>query len=186
MAVGCELKIADVHPLKQAMNSYADRHIDEEDLRRKLRIDTMLEVDEIDTAFLDFLSRLSPFGVGNPKPIFATDDVEVVAAPRRLQDRHIKLFLKHNGRYFDAVVTRESTWRIKPHPSPVRLAAEICGVPASCCAMIGDTPPDIKSARSAGAYAVGVLCGFGEREELLRAGAYVILDHTSQLQVFKT
>lgn len=81
--------------------------------------------------------------------------------------------------FFDALVTRESTWRIKPHPAPVRHAAQLLGVEVERCVMVGDTPVDVKSARRAGAWAVAVLCGFGEREELERAGAHVILEHTS-------
>jgi HAD superfamily hydrolase (TIGR01549 family) len=82
---------------------------------------------------------------------------------------------------FDAVVTRESTWRLKPHPAPIRYAAKRLGVPAERCAMVGDTTVDVKSARRAGAWAAAVLCGFGEREELERAGAHVILESTAQL-----
>jgi HAD superfamily hydrolase (TIGR01549 family) len=82
---------------------------------------------------------------------------------------------------FDALVTRESTWRLKPHPAPIRHAARLLSVPAERCVMVGDTTVDVKSARRAGAWAVAVLCGFGERKELERAGAHVILEHTSHL-----
>jgi HAD superfamily hydrolase (TIGR01549 family) len=83
--------------------------------------------------------------------------------------------------FFGALVTRESTRRYKPHPAPVRRAAQLLGVPVERCVMVGDTTVDVKSARRAGAWAVGVLCGFGEREELERAGAHVVLEHTTQL-----
>jgi HAD superfamily hydrolase (TIGR01509 family) len=82
---------------------------------------------------------------------------------------------------FQALATCESTWRLKPHPAPVRYAAKQLGVPVERCVMVGDTTVDVKSGRRAGAQAVAVLCGFGEREELERAGAHVILEHTSQL-----
>jgi HAD superfamily hydrolase (TIGR01549 family) len=82
---------------------------------------------------------------------------------------------------FEVVVSRESTWRLKPHPAPVRHAAGLLGVPVERCVMVGDTTVDVRSARRAGAWAVAVLCGFGERNELERAGAHVILDHTSHL-----
>ncbi|MEA3342188.1 MAG: HAD family hydrolase [Chloroflexota bacterium] len=81
--------------------------------------------------------------------------------------------------FFDALVTRESTWRLKPHPAPVRRAAQLLDAPVKRCVMVGDTPVDVKSARRAGAWAAAVLCGFGEREELERAGAHVVLEHTS-------
>jgi phosphoglycolate phosphatase-like HAD superfamily hydrolase len=82
---------------------------------------------------------------------------------------------------FEILVTRESTWRLKPHPAPVRHTAQCLGIPVESCVMVGDTTVDVKSARRAGAWAVAVLCGFGEREELERAGAHLILEHTSHL-----
>jgi phosphoglycolate phosphatase-like HAD superfamily hydrolase len=89
---------------------------------------------------------------------------------------------QHNLRpIFETLVTRESTWRLKPHPAPIRHAARQLGVPVESCVMVGDTTVDVKSARRAGAWAVAVLCGFGEREELERAGAHVVLEHTSHL-----
>lgn len=81
----------------------------------------------------------------------------------------------------DVVATREDTWRLKPHPQPIRHAANLLGLSPSQCVMVGDTSLDIRSAKAAGAYAIGVLCGFGEREELLRAGADLVLENTSDL-----
>jgi HAD superfamily hydrolase (TIGR01549 family) len=94
-----------------------------------------------------------------------------------------KAFLDQYGLHgtFDMLVTRESTWRLKPHPAPIRHAAQLLGVPVESCVMVGDTTVDVKSARRAGAWAVAVLCGFGERKELERAGAHAILEHTSHL-----
>jgi phosphoglycolate phosphatase-like HAD superfamily hydrolase len=104
----------------------------------------------------------------------------VVTTRRR---RDAEAFLDQYGLrgLFGALTTSESTWRLKPHPAPVRYAASQLGVPAARCVMVGDTTVDVKSGRRAGAQTVAVLCGFGERRELERAGAHVILDHTAQL-----
>lgn len=92
-------------------------------------------------------------------------------------------FLEENNLYscFDVVVSRSSTRRLKPHPEPLLFAAQQLGVPVSGCVMVGDTTPDIKSARAAGARSIGVLCGFGTREELEKAGADLIIEHTSEV-----
>jgi HAD superfamily hydrolase (TIGR01549 family) len=79
------------------------------------------------------------------------------------------------------ITGRDDTWRLKPHPSPVRHTAEQLGVPVHRCLMVGDTTVDIKAARAAGARSVGVLCGFGNRHDLENAGADRILDTTSDL-----
>lgn len=71
--------------------------------------------------------------------------------------------------------------RAKPHPAPVRWAASQMGVSTQACVMVGDTTVDIRAGVSAGAQTVGVLCGFGRRYELERAGANLILESTAEL-----
>ena len=85
------------------------------------------------------------------------------------------------ARYFRVVITRQDVFRMKPHPAPIRRAAELLGVSPSRCAMVGDTVMDIVAAQRAGAYAVGVLSGFGSCGELEKAGAQMILDRAELL-----
>ena len=84
-------------------------------------------------------------------------------------------------KYFDLIVTRLSTAHTKPYPDPILFAAQKIGVRPEECLMIGDTTVDMRTGKSAGAQTVGVLCGFGEEEELRRLGADLILESTSQL-----
>lgn len=83
--------------------------------------------------------------------------------------------------YFEVIVTALSAEHTKPYPDPVLHAARAMGVKPKHCLMIGDTTVDIRAGRNAGAQTVGVLCGFGEEEELSRAGADVILETTTDL-----
>jgi phosphoglycolate phosphatase-like HAD superfamily hydrolase len=98
-------------------------------------------------------------------------------------ERTTDAFLQNAGlqSHFKAVITALSAPRTKPFPDPILLAAKELGVPPSACLMIGDTTVDVRSGRAAGAQTVGVLCGFGEREELLRHGADLILESTADL-----
>jgi phosphoglycolate phosphatase len=75
----------------------------------------------------------------------------------------------------------EDTYRLKPHPAPLRHAAAQLNIPIQNCLMVGDTTVDVLAGRRAGAQSVAVLCGFGERRELERAGAHLILDSTAEL-----
>jgi len=79
---------------------------------------------------------------------------------------------------FTALVTAQSTERMKPYPDPVLHAAEAMGVAPEHCVMIGDTVVDMLAAKAAGAQAIGVLCGFGTEDELRRDGADLIVDAT--------
>lgn len=70
---------------------------------------------------------------------------------------------------------------MKPHAAPIRYAAGRLDLPPHRCAMVSDTPVDMQAARQAGAWAIGVLGGFGERDELERAGAHLILPSPADL-----
>ena len=83
--------------------------------------------------------------------------------------------------HFDIIVTGLSALRTKPYPDPILFAAQKMGVRPEECLMIGDTTVDMRAGKSAGAQTVGVLCGFGEEEELRRLGADLILKSTSDL-----
>jgi phosphoglycolate phosphatase-like HAD superfamily hydrolase len=83
--------------------------------------------------------------------------------------------------FFRTIVTAQTCRYTKPFPDPILHAAREMGVQPESCLMIGDTTVDIRSGKSAGAQSVGVLCGFGEKSELLRAGADHILANTSDL-----
>ncbi len=155
---------------------------------------TLLDVLGLDAPLMTFTDRLRRW-----RGLRTRDDFRIMAGAKEmlaaLDGRYRLAVVTTRGRaetetfldqhdlhgVFEALVTRESTWRLKPHPAPIRHAARLLGVPVERCVMVGDTPVDVKSARRAGAWAVAVLCGFGEREELERAGAHIILEHTSHL-----
>lgn len=82
---------------------------------------------------------------------------------------------------FEVTCGSQDTRRLKPHPSPIQEAARRLNLPESACVMVGDTSVDMHSARRAGAWRVGVLCGFGREPELRRAGAQHILHSTADL-----
>jgi HAD superfamily hydrolase (TIGR01509 family) len=83
--------------------------------------------------------------------------------------------------FFQIVVTGETCEHTKPYPDPILYAAGRMNVPPEECLMIGDTTVDIRAGRAAGSQTVGVLCGFGQEDELERAGADLILPTTAAL-----
>jgi N-acetyl-D-muramate 6-phosphate phosphatase len=84
-------------------------------------------------------------------------------------------------RYFQSVATALTCQYTKPFPDPVLWAAQQMAIPPEHCLMVGDTTVDIRAGKSAGAQTVGVLCGFGQENELRRAGADLILPCTADL-----
>jgi phosphoglycolate phosphatase-like HAD superfamily hydrolase len=98
-------------------------------------------------------------------------------------DKSTRAFLKQFEltSYFEEIVTAITAEHTKPYPDPILYAAKKMGVPAENCLMVGDTTVDIRAGKAAGTQTVGVLCGFGERDELEHRGADLILESTSGL-----
>lgn len=97
--------------------------------------------------------------------------------------RSTKMFLDqfNLNPFFISIATAQTCKHTKPYPDPIIWAAGKMDVSPDECLMIGDTTVDIKAAKAAGAQSVGVLCGFGKKDELNRAGADLILENTSNL-----
>jgi len=64
----------------------------------------------------------------------------------------------------------------KPHPAAALRIAKKLAIPSHDFLYLGDTNTDMQTANSAGMYAVGVLWGFRDAEELLASGAKAIVD----------
>jgi phosphoglycolate phosphatase len=93
----------------------------------------------------------------------------------------VQVYLAQQGLagMFLIVAGSDSTERIKPHPQPILWAAGRLGVSPENVVMVGDTGADVRSAQAAGALAVGVLCGFGDRADLKQAD--LVLASTADL-----
>lgn len=81
----------------------------------------------------------------------------------------------------DAFVPRERTERVKPDPAHLVKTLGLLHVAAERAAMVGDHPIDIESARAAGMRPVGVTTGKIGRDELLTAGAALVLASADDL-----
>jgi phosphoglycolate phosphatase len=70
---------------------------------------------------------------------------------------------------------------LKPDPTGARQIAEELRVPPAEWIYLGDTNTDMRTARNAGMYAVGVLWGFRESEELVAAGAQTLVARPEEI-----
>lgn len=124
--------------------------------------------------------RLIP-GV-RPLLVYLSERANLAVVSTRSADDAAEFLRQHDlTSFFKLSVTQATTRRLKPHPEPVLYAAEHLGLSPEVCVMVGDTPVDVLSGRRAGAWAIGVLCGFGEEAELWRAGAHLVLPSTADL-----
>ncbi|HKP52791.1 MAG TPA: HAD-IA family hydrolase [Chloroflexia bacterium] len=83
--------------------------------------------------------------------------------------------------YFDTLVTYEDTERHKPHPDPLHVASERLGIEPAHMLYVGDAVFDIQAGKAAGMHTIGVTWGAGKREDLVKAGADLVIDEMEEL-----
>ncbi len=105
-AAGVTLDASRIKELRAAVNAVADETIGPDDLMPRLRIDSDLSFKGITGDVASGVASLAPFGAGNPRPVFAARRVEIIDGPRKLNERHLKMALKQDGRIFRAVAWR--------------------------------------------------------------------------------
>jgi len=90
-AVGFALPSGQVGELKRRLNSFAQSKLTPEDLEPELPIDAEIPLGDVTPHLLEEVSRLEPFGHGNPEPVFLTKNVNLLLPPKLIKEKHIKL-----------------------------------------------------------------------------------------------
>ncbi|HLE24747.1 MAG TPA: single-stranded-DNA-specific exonuclease RecJ [Thermodesulfobacteriota bacterium] len=67
-----------------------------------IKIDDVVDLNEITDEVVSELELLAPFGIGNPEPVLLSKSLEVISE-RLFKEKHLSLKLKQKDRVFDAV-----------------------------------------------------------------------------------
>lgn len=109
-AAGCELSLERMSEFRSRINRYAEEALSPEDLQKKIFIDLEINLEELDSEFMEYFHLLAPFGVGNPRPYFLARRVEIVSPPKKIQNKHIKFIVRQKDRSFEAIGWRKGDW----------------------------------------------------------------------------
>lgn len=111
---------------------------------------------------------------------------KVVLATSKPQE-FAEIILKHFQieRYFDVVASATMDGTRSKKTDVILYALAACGVEdKSQVVMVGDREHDIIGAKNAGLDSIGVLCGYGDREELETAGATHVVEKIEDVWEF--
>ena len=106
MAAGLSIKEENIDKLREKLNE--NSMLKDEDLIKKIKIDCVLPLDQINFRVIEDLEKLEPFGKGNEKALFGIKDVKdvnVIKAQILGKNRNVlKLKLKSNSdKIFDGI-----------------------------------------------------------------------------------
>jgi single-stranded-DNA-specific exonuclease len=116
MAAGLALHEENFGLFAEAFRKAARELLSEEALQPCLRLDHELAFTEIDIDFLQWHEMLQPFGNGNPQPLFLAREVEPVAPPRVVNEKHLIFRLRQGNRHRRAVYFDGVTNPLPPAP----------------------------------------------------------------------
>ena len=102
-AAGLSVLMEYVDIVENRLNEYARQILTDEELIPPLRIDSQLELYEINEHLLNWLNKFAPFGPGNMRPIFYTTDVMIVGFPYNVGKNHLKLKVMKDGCTLDLI-----------------------------------------------------------------------------------
>jgi single-stranded-DNA-specific exonuclease len=97
-ACGFAMPSANVPQLRAELDAFARTRLTAADFDPVLDIEAELDLTEVTPELFQMLSLLEPYGTGNHEPAFAARNVRLIAPPKILKDKHIKLKLKAGER----------------------------------------------------------------------------------------
>ncbi len=100
LAAGLNIRVENINEFRSRFDKAVNDALG--DFTPKLRIDGALNLSDLSDSLVNELGLLSPFGVGNPEPVFIAKSVGV-SSQRLLKDRYLSLKLNDNNRIYDAI-----------------------------------------------------------------------------------
>ena len=96
-AAGLTLPIDKVPLFREQFEASVSQKIPPDQLIPCLDIDQQISLTGITARFFGVLKQLAPFGPGNMRPVFLSDNLEVVGPPQVLKDKHLKFTVQERG-----------------------------------------------------------------------------------------
>ncbi len=93
-ACGFAMPAANVGELRVRLDQFARTKLTPADFEPALELDAELSLTDVTPELFQVLQLLEPYGMANPEPTFAARGVQLVAPPRILKDKHVKLKLR--------------------------------------------------------------------------------------------
>lgn len=114
-AAGLTIREDRVDLLRDELNRIVRGTLRDEDFVPQVKIDAVLNPDDISMELLKALQMLTPYGAGNPEPVFCLAGSGVVN-PRIVGKNHLKLYLHNDNYRFEAI-----GFRLGDHARPLSI-----------------------------------------------------------------
>ena len=93
-ACGFAMPAVNVPELRERLDQFARSRLTLADFDPVLELDGELSLADVTPELYQTLQMLEPYGMSNPEPVFATRGAQLVAPPKILKEKHVKLKLR--------------------------------------------------------------------------------------------
>jgi single-stranded-DNA-specific exonuclease len=104
-AAGLAMELDKVDEFRLRLNEVLKSSITSEDLSEEITIDSKIKFSEITPKFLRILDQFAPFGPGNLRPVFLSENVHPANVPRIVGNNHLVASFRQTGtdKVFDSI-----------------------------------------------------------------------------------
>lgn len=109
-AGGLSLREENLLRFKERFLELANGLLSPEDLIPLLKIDSEVNLAEVDGRWVKLLRYMEPFGPENPQPLFLSRNLEVVGYPRVVGENHLKFKVRSGQKVFEVLAFRQGEY----------------------------------------------------------------------------
>lgn len=103
-AAGLTMDEENLDEFRRRLDKIAFNNLSDKDFKPELQIDEFIELGNVDTKFWKLLSQFEPFGPGNRRPVFVSEDISIEGVPSIVGNGHLKMKLRQgNSAVFEAI-----------------------------------------------------------------------------------
>ncbi|RMZ49599.1 single-stranded-DNA-specific exonuclease RecJ [Candidatus Marinimicrobia bacterium PRS2] len=105
IAAGLSMNSSDFNSFKEKFIQVANNKITSDDLIPTIYVDSVLKLEELNSRMIKFLNAMEPYGPGNMRPVFVTNNLSIDGIPKLLgKDQNtLKFSVKQNKTPFESI-----------------------------------------------------------------------------------
>lgn len=97
-AAGFSLERENVEAFIEAFEKRVEEQIEEDQLAPKIKVDDIIDLDDINPEFYSWIEKMAPFGSGNNKPVFVIENVRDTGNNGFVGKAHLKVHVTQPGK----------------------------------------------------------------------------------------
>lgn len=102
-AAGITIREDQVEPFREEFNRICKKNLEGKHLAPEVRPCGRLRLGDVDARFMRLLKLMEPFGPGNARPVFYSDELRLVGKPYKVGDSHLKFSVTQDAVVLDAI-----------------------------------------------------------------------------------